>query len=208
MLILLADDHPLYLEAVRLRLQRLYPDACFREAETLDATLAASEEGMPRPDLVLSDLNMPGMEGIAGVSRILAAFPGVPFALMSGSARRKDVMTAVQLGVRGFLPKTMNSDAFAAAVSLLLAGGTYLPTELVLDEAEAEAPPPNLLDRLTPREKQVLVQLAAGASNKEIAREMNLAEVTIKLHVRQILKKIQSRNRSEAAAVAARAGLI
>jgi two-component system, NarL family, nitrate/nitrite response regulator NarL len=208
MRVLIADDHPLYLEAVRLRLQALYPEAVFVEAQTIDGVLAQSCNAQRSFDLILSDLRMPGMDGVSGVERILAAFPDVPCAIMSGSAEQDEVREVIRAGARGFLPKTMGSDAFAAAVSLLLAGGTYLSTD-VLDGAVA--PPQGareLFQTLTPRERQVLAEVMSGASNKEIGRKFELAEVTIKLHVRQILKKIGGRNRSQAAALAARAGLI
>jgi DNA-binding NarL/FixJ family response regulator len=208
MRILIADDHPLYLEAVRLRLQTLYPDAEFVEAVTIDEVLAESDGGQQGFDLILSDLRMPGMGGVSGVERIMAAFPDVPFAIMSGSAEQDEVREIIYAGARGFLPKTMKSDAFAAAVSLLLAGGTYLSTDVL---QETETPPQvarDLLQMLTPRERQVLAELVSGASNKEIGRKFDLAEVTVKLHVRQILKKIGGRNRSQAAAIAAKAGLI
>lgn len=206
MRVLLADDHPLYLEAVHLRLQLLFPDASFVEAVSLDEVLAAGDGGSSF-DLILSDLRMPGMNGIEGVTRILATFPGVPFAVMSGSAGQSEVREIIQAGTRGFLPKTMRSGAFSAAVSLLLAGGTYLPTDMLQAVMVPDAGA-DLLGALTPRERQVLVQLVSGASNKEIGRKFDLAEVTVKLHVRQILKKIGGRNRSEAAAIAAKAGLI
>ena len=209
MRILIADDHPLYLEAVRLRLQTLYPEAVFVEAVTIDGVLAEGGGGRWLFDLILSDLRMPGMDGLSGVERILAAFPGIPFAIMSGSAEQDEVREIIHAGARGFLPKTMRSDAFAAAVSLLLAGGTYLSTDIF--QHAATPPPPVVRDRfpmLTPRERQVLVELVSGASNKEIGRKFDLAEVTVKLHVRQILKKIGGRNRSQAAAIAAKAGLI
>lgn len=203
---LLADDHPLYLEAVRLRLQAHFPEATFAEAVSLDEVLAKSGDD-PSFDLILSDLRMPGMNGHAGVAQIMAAFPGVCIAIMSGSARQGEVREVIQAGARGFLPKTMRLGAFSAAVSLLIAGGTYLPTD-VLQEAAAPDAGGDLLRLLTPRERQVLVQLVSGASNKEIGRKFDLAEVTVKLHVRQILKKIGGRNRSEAAAIAVKAGLI
>jgi DNA-binding NarL/FixJ family response regulator len=144
--------------------------------------------------------------------RVAKVFPGAAVALMSGVARPDDIRSAVHAGARGFLPKTMAPEAFAAAISIILGGGTYLPAEVLwAPEVRAEASgvrmaPP--ISGLTPREQQVLVRIATGAQNKEIGRDLGLAEVTVKLHVRQILKKIGARNRSEAASIATRAGLI
>ena len=127
----------------------------------------------------------------------------------------QDVKQGIAAGARGFLPKTMTAELFGMAISMIIAGGTYVPAEMLQEVGAAMsasevggAEGPGLADRLSPRERQVLVRLASGASNKEIGRDLNLAEVTVKLHVRQILRKIKARNRSEAASMATRAGLI
>jgi two-component system nitrate/nitrite response regulator NarL len=214
MRIAVADDHPLYREAVHARLKRLYPEAAIAEAATLDELLAlAATEPLPF-DLVLMDLRMPGVdEAAGGVARVIEAFRGSPVAVISGAANAAHVHQIVQVGAHGFLPKTMATEPFAAALALLVAGGTYLPTEVLGGnfgngfERPVAGGVSCLDDSLTPREKQVLGRLSAGASNKEIGRELGLAEVTIKLHVRQILKKIGARNRSEAAVLASKAGL-
>jgi two-component system, NarL family, nitrate/nitrite response regulator NarL len=213
MQVIVADDHPLYREAVRLRLERLLPNAGITEVGSLDELLAQAREAPPF-DLVLLDLYMPGTEPRQGVAAVLAAMQGVPIALMSGHASGDEVRHAIAAGARGFLPKTMSSDLFAMAISMILAGGTYLPAETLQTVRAGRSDNNGSMDDsalngvLSPRERQVLVRLATGASNKEIGRELNLAEVTVKLHVRQILRKIKARNRSEAASMATRAGLI
>jgi two-component system, NarL family, nitrate/nitrite response regulator NarL len=205
---IVADDHPLYREAVRLRLERLFPAAEIAEAASVEELLRLGQMVGAKLDLILIDLHMPGMDGADGLAQVIAAFPDTPVAMMSGLADSADMIQAVRAGARGFLPKTMSPDLFAAAVGLVIGGGSYLPAEIVQAQDEAAAGPRSLLDGLTPREQQVLVRLATGAPNKEIGRDLGLAEVTVKLHVRQILKKIGARNRSEAAAIATRAGLI
>jgi two-component system, NarL family, nitrate/nitrite response regulator NarL len=217
MRLLVADDHPLYREAVRLRLRRLLPDSEVVEAGTFDQILAIAREAPPRAfDLVLFDLHMAEFAPDAVVRTLMEALPETPLLLMSGTANAEEVKRAVAAGARGFLPKTMEADHFAAAISLVLGGGSYLPVEVLsqfdtrsTSATETAAPPlHDLNQRLTPRERQVLALVASGASNKEIARELTLAEVTVKLHLRQILRKIDARNRSEAAAIATKAGLI
>ncbi|HXZ00719.1 MAG TPA: response regulator transcription factor [Stellaceae bacterium] len=206
---IVADDHPLYREAVRLRLERLFPAADVAEVAAVDELLQLGARMEARLDLVLLDLHMPGMAGAEGIGRVIAAFPGSPVVMMSGLAESADVQEAIRAGARGFLPKTMAPDLFAAALSLVIGGGTYLPAEVLQPQpTTVAAGTRSLLHVLTPREQQVLVRLATGAPNKEIGRDLGLAEVTVKLHVRQILKKIDARNRSEAAAIATRAGLI
>jgi len=212
MRILIADDHPLYLESVRVRLERLFPDAAIVEASGLEELLDRDGD---RADLILLDLRMPGMDGVKGIARACEAYPGTPVVLMSGEAGSDDVRSAIQNGARGFLLKTMPAAAFSSAISLLVAGGTYLPLEALKDMPSIEVGDVNagpsrreLDDMMTPKERQVLIGLVTGATNKELGRQLNLAEVTVKLHVRQILKKIGARNRAGAAAIAARAGLI
>jgi two-component system nitrate/nitrite response regulator NarL len=208
---IVADDHPLYREAVRLRLERSFPAADIAEASSVAELLSLGGGSPARLDLILLDLNMPGMTGPEAIGRVVAAFPQTPVVLMSGLASAADVTAGVRAGARGFLPKTMAPDHFAAALSMIVGGSTYVPADILqILPSEASVPvlPPRALDGLTPREQQVLVRLATGAPNKEIGRDLGLAEITIKLHVRQILKKIGARNRSEAASIATRAGLI
>jgi len=214
MRIIVADDHPLYREAVKLRLERLLPDSQVIEVGSLEELLKQAQ-AVPRvpTDLVLLDLYMPGMESGPGVSAVMQALPDSAVALMSGAASAQDVRQAIGAGARGFLPKTMASELFAMAISMILAGGTYLPAEMAQSAGTGLAEfrsggAGDFAEALSPRERQVLVRLSSGASNKEIGRDLNLAEVTVKLHVRQILRKIKARNRSEAASMATRAGLI
>jgi two-component system, NarL family, nitrate/nitrite response regulator NarL len=206
---IVADDHPLYREAVRLRLERLFLGAEIVEVSSVDELLRLDTGPSAAVDFILLDLNMPGMTGADAVGRVVAAFPRTAVVLMSGVASAADVTAAIRAGARGFLPKTMAPDHFASALSMIVDGGSYIPADILqlpLAAAREQATP--ALDRLTPREQQVLVRLATGAPNKEIGRDLGLAEVTIKLHVRQILKKIGARNRSEAASIATRSGLI
>lgn len=207
MRVIIADDHPLYREAVRLRLERSFPSAEIAEVGSLDELLRLDTGTGRKPDLIMLDLHMPGMTNDA-VARVVGAFPGTAVVLMSGLAKPMEITAAVRAGARGFLPKTMAPDLFTAALSLVAGGGSYLPADILQPPTAEPAGRGVALDMLTPREQQVLVRLATGAANKEIGRDLGLAEVTVKLHVRQILKKIGARNRSEAASIATRAGLI
>jgi len=219
MRILVADDHPLYLEAVRERLHRLLPGVEVREATSLS-------DGATWPvapfDLALIDYHMPGVEDADGIAAAIARLAGTPVAVMSGVATPRDVERTIKAGARGFLPKTLTSEQFGAAVGALLGGGTYLPPEVLLhlvqveDGAAAGAGGDNgaapavreAIAGLTERELDILVRVGSGLANKEIARELDLAEITVKLHVRRILRKTGTRNRSEAAVLASRAGLL
>ncbi|GIL41381.1 response regulator [Roseiterribacter gracilis] len=210
--LLIADDHPLYREAVRGQVERLIPGATIDEAASLEEALAFHG----RYDLIVVDFQMPGMTIDAGVPRLVAAFPGCPVAMMSGVARPREVRAALKAGARGFLPKTLPAAALAAALEILFAGGTYVPLETVLDEESGDEiasdtpvrAVPSWMESLSPRDRRILVAIGRGLTNKEIARELELAEVTIKVNLQQIFRKIGARTRSEAAVIAVRAGLL
>jgi DNA-binding NarL/FixJ family response regulator len=210
-----ADDHPLYREAVGLRLRRQLGEAEIVEAGSVDELMAlAGREGKPI-ELILLDLHMPGMKGGQTVQEVVKIFQGTAVVLVSGVAGFEDIRRAIDAGARGFLPKTLSSEHFAQAIDMILGGGTFLPAETIqMNGALVPATPatpggdPPLSGDLTRRQQQILVRLASGATNKEIGRDLNIAEVTVKLHMRQILRKIHARNRAEAASIATRAGLI
>jgi DNA-binding NarL/FixJ family response regulator len=213
--ILVADDHPLYREAVRLRLERLLPDCSVVEGGSLDEILAALAGSDARSfDIILLDIHLSDGDPGANVEKVIAAAGTIPVILMSGTASADIIKQAIARGARGFIPKTMQSELFATALSMVLGGGSYLPVEILQDSPVVPVEPadPQIMRKfdklLTNREKQVLTLVATGASNKEIGRELNLAEVTVKLHVRQILRKIGARNRSEAASIATRAAFL
>ena len=148
---------------------------------------------------------MPGMSSGA-LAGLVKDFPSTPVAVISGMAANTDILAAARAGVRGFIPKTSTSEYFAHALQLLLAGGTSIPTE-VLMEQPASSQSPAWLAMMSAREKDVLQGVVQGQSNKEIGRTLGLAEVTIKLHLRNVFRKMAVKSRSEAAVKAVKAGL-
>ncbi|MFY7960404.1 MAG: LuxR C-terminal-related transcriptional regulator [Elsteraceae bacterium] len=210
--IFVADDHPMYLDAVCATLSRHLPGYTIHQAFSVDDLLGKLAAHRAPVALALLDLNMPGMDSGDGVQVIRASLPDATIALMSGVATLADVRKSLSLGAKGFLSKTMRPEHFASAISLILQGGTYVPAELLQGEAAdarpaASAPEAGALSGLSPRETEVLRLLSAGMTNKEIGRDLGLAEMTVKLHVRQILRKLGARNRAEAATIALRLGL-
>jgi DNA-binding NarL/FixJ family response regulator len=204
MRILIADDHPLYREAVARQIKRSYPDAAIEEASSLYEAVAMARTTDHRPNLFVFDYYMPGMSAKA-ISDTVADFPEVPLLVLSGWASAASVQIIIQAGARGFLPKTATSEQFTHAIRMLLAGGTSVPADLLVGAPPSgEAP---WLTLLTPRETEVLRATARGLSNKEIARELDLAEVTVKLHLSSIFRKVGVRSRTEAAMLASKAGL-
>jgi DNA-binding NarL/FixJ family response regulator len=208
MKILVADDHPLYREAVITQIRRLYPDAEVEQVGTYDDIVSTAQGGHAY-DLFLVDYHMPGMME-PGIARLSAQFPDTPIAVISGTASTEDVRASIRAGAKGFVSKTATGDHLAHTIQLVVAGGTSVPAE-ALATANLLNPAvnrgPDWLPRLSPREREVLVAAARGISNKQIARELSLAEVTVKLHLRSIFRKIGVRTRSEAAVLATKAGL-
>jgi len=200
--ILLADDHPIFAEALEALLRRRIPGCDLTVVSDMDAAQRALSSG-DAYDLALLDLHMPGAEGFDGIQQTVARFPKTPLVVISGAATAADVSRALQLGAKGFIPKTLPAQAIAAAVQVVISGGTYVPSEY----AHPIIRRPDLQAVLTPREAEVLALLVKGRANKEIGRALDLQEITIKLHVRNIFRKLGVRNRVEAVNAARDRGL-
>lgn len=193
--ILLADDHDLVRETLAVYLMQNGLHDVHPVADLTAAERALAEGAF---DLVLLDYRMPGMEALDGLRRLAEQHADMPVALISGAAGSEVARQAVDLGAAGFLPKTLAPDELIAAVDAMLRGAVYLPEATTLDAAH----------RLTPRELEVVRGIAGGKSNKEIARDLNVQEVTIKLHVKTLSRKLDARNRTHAAMRARDLGLV
>jgi two-component system nitrate/nitrite response regulator NarL len=196
MRILLADDHDLIRETLAIFLtgQGLGPVSQAGSAQEAERLL---QDKCDCPfDIILLDYDMPGMDGLEGFTRISRLAGDCPVAMLSGIATLMTAQAAISAGARGFLPKTLMAQELGAALRLICGGGTFVPPGF-LDSPDAEQPP-----ALTTREVEVLRGLCCGRSNKELARELGLQEVTIKLHVRTLCRKLEARNRTHAAMIA------
>lgn len=194
MRILVADDHKLVRETITAFLHNEGIEEV-REAGTLpEAVNLIRSSGAF--DLVLLDYNMPGMDGLGGLMKTMPINEGRPVALMSGTATREVAEAAIKAGAAGFVPKTLGSRSLVMAAKLMVSGEVFLPVDLnQVPDAVPKA-------GLTKRESEVLRGICEGQSNKEIARTHQLQEVTVKLHVKTLFRKLNVRNRTQAAMVA------
>ena len=198
--LLLADDHDLVRQTLSEYLQR---EGGFEveQAKSLEQALKVNAERGPF-SLVLLDYKMPGMDSLEGLADMRAR-SGCPVAILSGTAPPDVARKALRAGAAGFLPKTLAPQDLVAAVRKMLAGEVFLPLDFLSDEHSRAASV-----QLTPRERDVLQGICAGMSNKEIARDLDIQEVTVKLHVKTLSRKLDAKNRTHAAMLGRDMGLV
>ncbi|WP_299611556.1 response regulator transcription factor [uncultured Tateyamaria sp.] len=196
--ILIADDHDLVRDTIAAYLETV-DDFKVQTAANLDAALELMR-GIDSFDLLILDYHMPGMDGLNGLERARKAFPATKVALLSGVANREVANKAMENGANGFIPKSLTAASLVNAIKFVLSGERYFP----FDFGAATTPdaPSATFANLSDREMQTLEQLCIGLSNKEIARNLGVQEVTVKLHVKNVLAKLGVSNRTQAALLA------
>ena len=200
---LIADDHELFRSGLRQLLEDVLGATEVREAETLDQAIEIlTNEGAG--DLILVDLRMPGMSGAEALSALRDGFPEAKVAVVSAWEERAEIIQALSAGVHGYIPKSLSSTEIAAAIRQVLDGQIYVPVALgrrepgVAVAASAHAVPGS--DKLTGRQREVLNELLKGQASKEIARSLDIAEGTVKIHLAAIYRALGVRTRAEAIA--------
>ena len=203
--VLLVDDHSLFRSGIRSLLQRHTDFAVVGEA-------ADGVEGIKRckqlkPDVVLLDLHMPGMSGVETLMLMQQDVPDIAVIMLTVSEESDDLALAMRSGAQGYLIKNIETDYLLRAIRRAHAGeivvAEALTGKLVAHMQSAPtALPASDIDKLTPREKDILACLALGESNKFIARKLDLAESTVKIHVQNVLKKLKLSSRVQAAVYA------
>ena len=208
--VLIVDDNGLFRDGLVGLLARL---------DDIDVVGAAGsgEEAIRRtpilrPDVVLMDIAMAGMGGVEATRQILEMSPGTAVCMLTVSEQERDLFAAVRAGARGYLAKSVELNVLATAIRTLSDGGALVSPHLARDllNAFAQFSPPardTATDKLTPREREILALVGRGMSNPEIADRLVIAENTVKVHLRNILDKLQVHSRAQAAAIAAQAGL-
>lgn len=209
--ILFADDHSLVREGIKPFLMELADDVRIFEGASLDTALSQVED-LAHLDLVILDLHMPGMHGGAGVERVQAAFPKAPIIILSGAEGHDEIMSVIDRGISGFIPKTTSGEALLSAINLVLSGERYIPSQLLTVRKQtplagrSSTKKIDILGTLSEREADTLTLLIDGQTNKEIARALTLQEATIKIHVKNIYRKIGAANRAQAVKISLQGG--
>jgi len=207
--VLIADDHPLFREAIARVIDDGFPGSTLLEASDLDTALAMAGRHDDL-DLVLLDLNMPGMQGLGGLVRLRNLFPTLPAVIVSAEEEKRVILQTITYGAVGFITKSTPRKQMIQALEQVLAGSIYLPADIIRagsgavagdDSVAPQRQPADLNDvlaTLTRKQLQVFERMSRGESNKVIAYQLNIAESTVKAHVSAILRKLGATNRVQA----------
>jgi DNA-binding NarL/FixJ family response regulator len=212
---LIADDHSLYRVGLALLLKDQLGFDSVIEANGFDEALDRLAD-TPDIKLALFDLSMPGMGGPQSLAVVRSSYPELRVAVVSGSEAREHITQSVEAGLHGYIPKSLVEPEMVSAIREVVQGRTYMPRNAVLEAAGASARTPGVgigradglkgghekaatLDGLTPRQRDVLGGIVRGLANKEIARELDIAEGTVKIHLAALFVHFDVRNRTELA---------
>ncbi|WP_456057543.1 response regulator [Alcaligenes endophyticus] len=205
---LIADDHPLFREALRGVILKLFPGCTIREAERI-AHLYDLAEQHSDADLLLLDLNIPGAIGFSALVHLRALYPFLPIVIISAHEDPQLIRRALDHGAAGYIPKSADSKTLAIALNDILDGNSWAPSlhqstpGAGLEEKQAAA----RVRQLTPQQFRVLQMVGTGQLNKQIAYELGISEATIKAHMTAILRKLGASNRTQAVLIANELGL-
>ena len=203
--LVIADDHPLFRGALREAVSGLFEHVEIGEAGSFEDVAKLLESG-GEVDLILLDLNMPGVRGFSGLMYLRAQYPSVPIVVVSANDDPTVIRRCMDLGTSGFIPKTLGIEEMRAAIKRVLEGGVWTPPDVDLS-AGADTETANLMARLaslTPQQVRVLMMLSQGLLNKQIAYELSVSEATVKAHVSAILQKLGVESRTQAVITAAK----
>ena len=203
--ILIADDHPLFREAIHNVISDGFPGSEVMETADLDSALALTGEHDDL-DLILLDLNMPGMHGLGGLINLRNEAPTIPVVIVSAEQDKQIVLQAITYGAVGFITKSSPRGQMIEAIEQILNGNVYLPPDIIRAQksttsrrlSDAPSFPPEMLQALTRKQLLVLERMTKGESNKQIAYTLDIAETTVKAHVSAILRKLNVHNRVQA----------
>jgi DNA-binding NarL/FixJ family response regulator len=205
--LMVADDHPLFREAIGAVIEAGLPGCRLFEAESLACALKLAQR-YPDLDLLLLDLDLPDAEGLSGLMQLREAVPQLPVAIVSAEQDRRIVLDAIGQGAVGYIPKSTPRATLLDALNHMLAGQVYLPPDIMrrppasASRSQSLTPLSAHVGSLTDKQREVLALMVRGHSNKQIARELNIAETTVKTHVSAILRKLGVASRVQAVVAA------
>ena len=204
---IVADDHPLFRDALRQTVENAFPGASILEAGTLEEVAAAINQN-DDIDIILFDLSMPGTRAFSGLIYFRAQFPATPVCVVSASEDAATIRNAMAIGASGFVPKSASTDDIRTAIETILAGGQWTPRDV--DLSLDNDPNADLIARLrslTPQQVRVLMMLSEGLLNKQIADRLGVQLRTVKAHMTRIMERLGVRNRAQAIRVLHEMGL-
>lgn len=210
--VLIVDDHTLFRSGIKLLLQR--QDGFEVVGEAGDGLEGVKRAKQLKPDVVLLDLHMPGTSGLEAIPLLRDEVPQTQVIMLTVSEDAEDLLEALRAGARGYLLKNIETDFLLESIRRAAAGESVMSSQMAGKLADAMRMPQKAgaseagPEKLTPREREIIVMLARGASNKEIARLLDLAESTVKIHVQGILRKLNLASRVQAAVYAVEHGLV
>ncbi|MCK0512914.1 response regulator [Aromatoleum buckelii] len=215
--VLLVDDHALFRSGIKSLLQRHAEFDIVGEAG--DGMEGVKRAGQLKPDVVLLDLHMPGLSGRDAAAMMAEESPNSHVLMLTVSEDAEDLIETLRAGACGYLLKNIEADALIAAINRAAEGESVISPQMMgklLKGVRGELPPKTVaqtvvaseLNKLSPREREILTFLARGQSNKEIARKLELAESTVKIHVQNVLRKLNLTSRVQAAVFAVEQGIV
>lgn len=209
--VLIVDDHTLFRSGIKLLLERQTGFEVVGEAS--DGLEGVKRAKQLKPDVVLLDLHMPVTGGLVTIPLLREEVPKTEIIMLTVSEDADDLLEALRMGARGYLLKNIETEFLLDSIRHAAAGESVMSSQMVGKLADAMRVPQRVVgnahpEKLTPREREIIAMLACGASNKEIARKLDLAESTVKIHVQGILRKLNLASRVQAAVYAVEHGLV
>ena len=196
---LIADDHPLFREALRSALQTEFNKVVYLESDSFASTMEVIRKNR-RLNLILLDLTMPGCENYYGLLRVKQNFPDIPVAVVSANEDIEVISQVLEFGADAYIPKSTPTSDFIHAIKLVLDGESWIPEDVKQQLVEVKSETKEIAQKvreLTPKQFQVLRHIKLGLMNKQIADTLNVTEATVKAHISSIFKSLGVKSRTQ-----------